>query len=270
MTDAPSRPTENFGLFADRRLGVGYVDKGRFDNNHGDAKPHARLAGHIKRCGEWAAAADVADRIARHRDLIAAQPGGKKLDLHATARCVTGIGETSPLMVGFHVDWTSGWPMVPGSGLKGMTRAWVEHWAAPSDLACHGVDESILDEIFLAIFGWPAEDDDPGSAGDVVFFDGWWCEESRIALDVMTPHHAAFLLSDGYDATNPKDRPADWNDPTPIPFLVVEQGAKLITGLAARRPVAAPLVPIAEYWLRGAAKSIGLGAKTSEGRGRFS
>lgn len=94
--------------------------------------------------------------------------------------------------------------------------------------------------------------------GQVVFLDalplpGWTYE-----LDVMTPHYGDYYQGDA--------PPADWLEPTPIPFLTIGQGSRFRFDVSGKDD---PLLGEVIGWLETALADLGVGGKTSAGYGEM-
>lgn len=172
---------------------------------------------------------------AEQRRRFRAQLQGRLLVDHGR----TAAAETS---VSFHPVW--GVPRIPGSALKGVTRA-----------EMHASETSGPD--ITDLFGGEK------AAGRVVFYDALPVEgKFALALDVLTPHHRGYYEKDG--------PPADWDSPEPFTFVtVVETTFDVWLGArsAARGDVEA-LARAAEA-LSQALEESGVGGKTAAGYGRF-
>ncbi|MGP8321776.1 MAG: type III-B CRISPR module RAMP protein Cmr6 [Methanosarcinaceae archaeon] len=135
-------------------------------------------------------------------------------------------------------------------------------------------EDSTIDKI---ITGWPKFETTrkifggQKQAGKIIFFDAFPEKDVTIKLDIMNPHYPKYY-SDG----NP---PADWQNPTPIKFLTVENTSfnfalalnKKETDKNRNNIDSDPaLLDAAEKWLRKALEEHGVGAKTSVGYGYFS
>ncbi len=182
--------------------------------------------------------------------------GAEPFALELASRLVTGLGAHGPVEIGFRFD-RLGFPVLPGSGLKGVARAYA-HLVA-------GRDES--DPDFLAVFGRAPQAGDShevGAAGAVVFFDAYPEPGWRLELDVMTPHYP--------DYYSRKAPPAPWQNPTPIVFLTVAAGTRYRFAVGLRQGAADPegrLRALAVEWLRAGLARLGFGAKTTSGYGVF-
>lgn len=162
-------------------------------------------------------------------------------------RMVVGLGDESVLETSVALHHTYGVPYIPGSALKGVAACFArqhlgEKWAPDTDA-------------YKVAFG------DTEVAGCVTFFDAFPVpsgggEDRFLRPDVMTVHHPSYYR--GQDAP-----PADWDSPTPIPFLSVI-GTYLV---ALAGPPA--WVDAAFQILEHALAYLGVGAKTSSGYGRL-
>ncbi|WP_420632378.1 type III-B CRISPR module RAMP protein Cmr6 [Candidatus Leptofilum sp.] len=161
-------------------------------------------------------------------------------------KMIVGLGNAAVIETGAQFHHTYGVPFISGSSLKGMGSAYAQANLAPVWQMGGAAHETA--------FGTQA------SAGFVTFFDALPLPGKWNALpDVMTVHHR-----DYYGGVEGK-APADWDDPTPIPFLSVN-GTFLIALYA---PDAPPWVEPCYGILRDALMQDGVGAKTSSGYGRL-
>jgi CRISPR-associated protein Cmr6 len=159
----------------------------------------------------------------------------------AQERFVTGLGRSHPVENGFAWHPTLGTPFLPGSSLKGLTRAWAEEQGRADD----------ADRLLGA----------RTSVGEFVFLDAVPPEPVRLEVDVMTPHYAGW---------GPADPPGDWRSPNPIPFLVAAAETSVLVGVFPRRPGLADKDRVlVRDWLHAALETAGGGAKTAAGYGRF-
>lgn len=152
--------------------------------------------------------------------------------------------------IGLHPVY--GFVYLPGTGIKGLARAYAETVAkAPA-----GDIE--------AVFGRAG--DDEASAGDVVFHDAWPVQWPRLVVDIVNNHHSKYYQGDGES-----DPPEDFENPIPVTFLSVAPGCEFDFAIAPRRPADTDrqLLEKAKEWLDGALTMLGAGAKTNAGYGRF-
>jgi CRISPR-associated protein Cmr6 len=174
-----------------------------------------------------------------------------ELRLIGEGRLAIGLGAENVLENSLTIHRTYGVPYIPGSALKGLAAAFArqhldENWAKGG-------------KFYNFVFG---KTDD---SGFVTFHDALYVAGSGgpFAIDVITVHHK------GYYQAKPQETPpapADWDDPTIIPFLAAT-GKYLI---ALSTPVGAEkLLDPAWRILTQALEHKGIGAKTSTGYGRL-
>ncbi len=173
---------------------------------------------------------------------------------------------------GIHLHSVYGFVCLPGSGLKGMARAWAETvWLEDQD------DRAAAWDRIRAVFGrtpatdagkpWRPGDAAPADgsrAGAVVFHDAWPTAWPRLEADIVNNHHAKY-----YEGA---DEPGDWEDPIPVYFLAVSAGVTFdfaVSPRSAANDAESRLTDLAIEWLRGALAHEGAGAKTNAGYGRF-
>jgi len=171
-------------------------------------------------------------------------------------RLVIGLGIAHPLEVNLALHRIGGFPYLPGSSVKGATRAMAKELGAD-------------DETIRILFG-PEPQKEPHAQGALVFFDALPESGFELALEIMNPHHSGYYTG--------QEPPAEWQSPVPILFLAVDRGAVFRFSIAARcRASGSGLEPpeTAEQrlrqgldWLREALRS-GLGGKRSAGYGKF-
>lgn len=200
----------------------------------------------------------------RQLRLVAAL-GGQTAVYSSEWHFATGLGLPHPVENGLTWHPTLGIPYLAGSGVKGLTRAWVEVW-----------DESLDEAARKArLRDWFGSDDpqkpEDFRTGRFIFFDAIPTEPVRLAADVMTPHMDKWY-EQGQDirkpSAEPKRVPADWHDPVPVPFLVT-RNTHLLFSIAPRRPEYADELPLVLEALESALAWLGAGAKTAAGYGRM-
>ncbi|MFZ1238846.1 MAG: type III-B CRISPR module RAMP protein Cmr6 [Anaerolineae bacterium] len=174
-------------------------------------------------------------------------------EAEVVARLAVGLGGEAVLETAITLHRTYGVPYIPGSALKGLASSYAdkrlegETWRKKDGKAHH------------ILFG------NTKTAGYVTFFDALYVPGSgaknggrsqALWPDVITVHHP-----DYYGGKN--SAPADWDSPTPVPFLTAT-GKYLI---AIGGPPA--WVEKAFEILANALAEEGIGAKTSSGYGRM-
>jgi len=168
------------------------------------------------------------------------------------SRLIVGLGSTSVIETGMTLHPLYGFPYLPGSGLKGLARAYAEMAVEPKP---NGKE---IHEIF------GSDDKDPKKAildnyqGKVFFMDGLPVTFPKLELDIMNPHYDAY-----YKGEKP---PADYLNPVPVTFLAVAAGEKFFFALYSRDKA---LAEKAKAWLIGGLTELGAGGKTNVGYGYF-
>jgi CRISPR-associated protein Cmr6 len=187
------------------------------------------------------------DRLDR---ALSDQQGLQTFELVTTSRLVLGLGADHPWENGFAFDHGLGVPVLPGSSLKGLARAWAE---------ILGLSEEVIERLF----GHPIETRGTHRSGDVVFLPAWPTEIPELGVDVINNHLPRYYRGEEAEAL-----PLD--DPIPINILVVEPGAKFRFRLFPRLGAPTGSTGDAALVLRDALENLGLGAKTAVGYGVFS
>lgn len=204
----------------------------------------------------------------RQRQLVEGLDG-KTIVVKTDWHFVSGLGNNHPVENGFAWHPTLGVPYLTGAAVKGMLRAWCEQWS-----------DFVKDEDKIRLwFGSLLNELDPNngkrrepSAGNLIFFDAVPYDEVTLKADVMTPH-----MGEWYEKGNeaPKDDgsnvPADWHNPTPVPFLVVDKDQSFQFSVTCRPNAASEGIDLDEVMreLANALEYIGAGAKTAAGYGHM-
>ncbi|WP_406674896.1 type III-B CRISPR module RAMP protein Cmr6 [Nonomuraea sp. N2-4H] len=191
-------------------------------------------------------ACELVAAVARRRaDAVASASQGRyvSIELRVQGALVTGTGSGGVHDVGIELDSTYGWPILPGSSLKGVTREYARRHGKP----------------MTDIFGTDPDADKP-QPGRVTFFDALPGPAGvEVVEHVLTPH------TRGYRSNAPADgpvAPGEHINPVPVPFLAVERGS-FIAYLAGPEPHLSD----AACLLREAVNDLGVGAKTASGYG---
>ena len=172
-------------------------------------------------------------------------------------RLFIGTGGVSPLEAAVTLHHTYGTPFIPGSALKGLTRAYALE-------RIEGSKRRVNARTFDTLFGREPEttdgDWDGGEAGYLIFNNAWWIPHSArtpLTPEIVTVHHADYYSSQG---TTPA---TDFDSPTPNAQIAV-QGSFLfsIEGAGQWAEFGMELLQMAlQHW--------GAGAKTGAGYGYF-
>jgi len=185
----------------------------------------------------------------RRQQTLLEASGGQSLVMRTDWHFVTGMGNNHPVENGFAWHHTLGVPYLTGAAVKGMVRAWCEVW-----------EEDDID--IKEWFG------DTEQSGELIFFDAVPTVPVKLKADIMTPHYGKWY-AEGESRPNRSDTvPADWYDPVPVPFLVVDKGASFQFSVAKRAGSDIDLCAATKA-LGDALQWLGAGAKTATGYGRF-
>lgn len=149
-----------------------------------------------------------------------------------------------------------GFTYLPGSGLKGMARAYAETIWLPGQ-----PDRQEAGRRIREVFGNPPGNSE-AQAGMVVFHDAWPDEWPRLRTDILNSHHAKYYQGEDY--------PGDWEEPIPVYFLSLAPGTLFSFALSPRQARCEALaLDLAKQWLLGGLCHLGAGAKTASGYGSF-
>lgn len=232
----------NFGLFYDKFCDKWTEDwKGLGDNGK---REWIEAVVHNGEIGN----PDLVEETTERRSAFVSAAGGIDLLYRTEGAFVTGLGRSHPVENGFAWHHTLGVPYLPGSSIKGMVRSWAMNWIK--------VDPKEVDSIFGP--------NDSTRVGSVVFLDAIPNRPVRLKVEIMTPHYGPYYKESSIDP----EPPADWHSPIPIPFLAVDSGQEFIFGLIPRCGGEQDCKKV-DAWLKEALHSIGAGAKTAVGYGRF-
>ena len=146
-----------------------------------------------------------------------------------------------------------GFAWLPGTGLKGMTRAWAKTVWAKSHPDQEVVRER-LERIDVA-FGTGAV------SGRIVFHDAWPVHWPKLERDIVNLHHRKYYHG--------KEPPADRDIPMPSYFVAVATGTVFDFALSDLRLTQDGLLEEVTAWMRTALAYKGAGAKTAAGYGRI-
>jgi len=183
--------------------------------------------------------------------LVCESQGGTSMVMSSQWHFVAGMGNNHPVENGFAWHHTLGVPYLTSAAVKGMLRAWCEVW--------QGFDAEKIKQWF----------GDTEQSGEVLFFDALPTKPVQLKADIMTPHYGDwYAKGDEAPKRDGSNVPADWHDPVPIPFLVVDKGQSFQFCLAKRAGSKVNLADVSQA-LTDALQWLGAGAKTAVGYGRF-
>lgn len=179
---------------------------------------------------------------------------------------ITGMGLPHPAKNGFNWHPVLGTPYIPGSGVKGLLRAWMEAYASDPETGSATTPDLISE--WFGGSAKPSGVNDTSKAGDLVFFDALPVERPFITVDIMTPHMGKWY-EQGQEPFNQDNTPGDWHNPIPVPFLATRD-ARFMFAIAPRCPEAQASAKAAMEQLKHALAWLGAGAKTAAGYGYMS
>ncbi len=199
--------------------------------------------------------ADLVTAVAKRRAAaLRAMPASRphlRLQAEPEWRLVTGLGDKANAHeIGLALHGTYGWPVIPGSSLKGLAAAWARENVPLADVQ--------------RVLGTPRPGGrhDDTARGTVCFLDAIPAgQPAEVLADVLTPHVKPYYdrLAAGADPLVP---PAEYHNPVPLPFLTVGGTYALDLYGTDRGDL-----ELAAGWLAKAGDDLGAGAKTAAGYG---
>lgn len=217
------------------------------------------------------------EKTVRHAN---AEPFALKTDW----RFIAGLGRKGSLEVGFTFH-RYGFPILPGSSVKGIARAWsLMSLAASLDAKnLNDLDETVSEgdeKKFLGAFknAYPQASlqavthvskfrhlfGTTGVAGRAIFFVAIPRQTPKLEVDIMNPHYPKY-----YQGLEP---PTDSQSPIPVYFLTVAPDVEFRFAVGWRgewNDEACRLRTLVQDWLVKGLTELGAGAKTSAGYGYF-
>jgi CRISPR type III-B/RAMP module RAMP protein Cmr6 len=178
-------------------------------------------------------------------------------------RLIVGLGSNTALETGLTLHPLYGLPIIPGSALKGLTRA----YAATEDTRMYlpnGKPSLKIEtdpEDIQRIFGGEINKEE--HAGRVIFFDAIVTNKFSLTLDIMNPHYSNYY--------GKGDAPSNDQNPIPVPFLTISN-ATFQFAVAPRNHLDLKHQKAAlqaKDWLKDALRDYGVGSKTSADYGYF-
>lgn len=165
-----------------------------------------------------------------------------ELDKLTQWRLAVGLGAAHVLETNLSFDFLYGVPVIPGSSIKGMTRAYAEF-------------DNVSDDKIKEVFG------SLDNEGKVIFFDAYPIETFKLKADVMTPHYPDYYTGNKW--------PTDNQSPIPIPFITVENTSFKFIIAYKKDELKDDLGSEVQTWLTKGLEMMGMGAKTAVGYGYF-
>lgn len=197
------------------------------------------------------------------------------VQIKAESRIIVGLGEQTPYETGIKLHHIYGYPIIPSTALKGVTRAWLEQAEDFGGIEDLELSSKVYNEAHK-VFGSASKDEKwkkkidikaaglehvaDSKLGDVMFFDAFPTSSPKMEVEIMNPHFSEYY-------SNPDQYPpGDWYSPKPIFFVTVASGTQFYTALASRNLQS---FKKAREWLMNGLSELGIGSKTSSGYGYF-
>lgn len=190
--------------------------------------------------------------------------GARRFELVTQSRLVVGLGLPQPVETGFLLDRLTGCPYLPGSSVKGVLRHAARE-AAAGDLPVDGQPAAAdyWRDNLRRLFGPAIEANVTPARGQLTCFDAFPVRWPSLDVDVLTPHQSAYYTREAGHF------PADWNDPTPVPFLTVAPGTRFAFHVSLTAGASDEEWQQLEALLRAALDWLGIGGKTAASYGFF-
>ena len=196
---------------------------------------------------------------ARWRETLSAA-GAYVFEASTLTPTLVGLGDKGALEAGLSLHFSYGVPVLPGSSLKGLVSHYADQKLEEEEWRVGGAWHR---RAFGTLLGDQDTEDgevvDLSSRGEVTFYTAL-AKPKALGLrpEVMTVHHPKYYMQEK------PDPPADWDLPTPVPFLSTH-GTYVLALACDDRDLAQAVYQILVLALRHA----GIGAKTSSGFGRL-
>jgi len=200
----------------------------------------------------------------RYEALLASRPGLTYTMTGKTQnRLSVGLGANAVLETSITLHHTYGVPYIPGSALKGLASSYAAKHLEDQDswkrsFSGGKTERGVLQKL---IFG------DTSESGLVIFYDALPKPgDFHLDADVITVHHPDYYQGG-------KKPPADWDSPTPVPFITARGTFRFYLGLVplpeGEVEKGRKVLELAALLLKKALEEEGVGAKTTLGYGRI-
>ena len=206
----------------------------------------------------------------RRLDVLKNLPEIQTIKMATTSRLLCGVGYQHRMEWGLNLDWTTGYPYIPGSSWKGAMLSYLEFLAGKPVEKWANNDQVKLEtgKVFnkyqiIDIFGPQGNAITKPSQGQVMFLDAYPEPESfpGLELDIITPHYMPYYTSEG---ENP---PADIYNPVPQPFLTVPEKTVFLFQFVSLTKNASKYIIDLKTLIQETGQNHGFGAKTATGYG---
>jgi len=230
---------ENFGLLQERYLAFG--------SNRGKLEIVREMIDRSALMPDFTRQKELVEAVSARWRNLAAEMGAITFSARPQWRVIVGLGTNDILEGGITLHPVYGFPVVPATSLKGVSRAYA-HWVLERP-------EQELDVMLGKV------DEEQSRCGDLVFLEAAPAVPPVIEQDVINPIFGAY-----YRDSSASTPPANYLAPQPIFFLALGAASVYHFGVASVSgdPRAAEQ---GAKWLRGALTDLGVGAKTAAGYG---
>ncbi|MCC4766893.1 type III-B CRISPR module RAMP protein Cmr6 [Methanosarcina sp. DH1] len=182
-------------------------------------------------------------------------PRTTSFSLYTNTRVIVNHGGESILENSISIHPYYGFPTIPGSAIKGVTRHYSEEF------------ETLDKDLENKIFGnSPTEKN--SQQGSIFFLDAWpknIDQKNFFELDVFTPHYQEYYQI--------KKLPRDDQNPVPVYFLAVKKGVEfefaIAPSLGCSKENLQEDLKLVKGLITNALKTFGIGAKTGSSYGYF-
>jgi len=184
-------------------------------------------------------------------------PDTISFSLSTRTRVIVNHGNESVLENSISIHPYYGFPVIPGSAIKGITRHFCNEFIKLDKALGENLDN---------IFGISSSDGE-SRKGCIVFLDAWPVnlDGELFETDVFTLHYRKYYQEN--------ELPKDNQDPNPVNFLAVKRGIKFEFAIApsskCRVEDKQKLLNDAQMYITEALKTFGIGAKTGSNYGYF-
>lgn len=175
-------------------------------------------------------------------------------NLTARTRVIVNHGGDSLLENSIAMHPYYGFPVIPGSAIKGVTRHFCEEFK--------NLDEDIITQIF-----GNSPDEKESEKGSIIFLDAWPDNINNpfFEIDVFTPHYQEY-----YEG---RMLPTDNQNPVPVNFFAVKKGLAFEFTIAPsskyKKEDSINLLTKTKNLIQEALQTYGIGAKTGSNYGYF-
>lgn len=228
---------ENFGLLMERYLAYG--------DNRGQLQILRELVDRKALVPDFSGQQELIEALRDRWQHLAEGLGAKTFSGRPQWRVIVGRGSNVVLEGGITLHPIFGFPVIPSTALKGISRAYAR-WVLERP-------EEELDRLLGTVT------DEEHLRGDLMFLEGIPAAPPVIERDVINPLVGAYYQ-------NPRTPPAAYLSPQPTFLLTL--GARSLYRFGVASLSGDPdAVEQGALWLRGALTDLGVGAKTGAGYG---